>query len=415
MPLEQQERKSLHRVLLQTFVGPDDLELFADLELGVRLYDVVEEQPLPAMLLKLINWCDTRGRAEDLVKAALERTGRNGEARDALTTILTTLAGRDGARSLLKRMPTIDQLADIVRHQQEQIAELQRTLTAGSIAPANRAVEKLQDAGENASLTSEEASSLETIVLSAGRPALLVQNGTFAAPPSTWSILNDHRPAIDAVARSVGRVEVEGHAHFTWLGTAFLVAPTVAATAGYVARELYMGAATFGPHALRQGLRAWVNFRAEVGSGVTDNCGITDVIGVHPSLDVAFLRLAADERAWSRLPLRIGDPTRAGVESPVYLIGFPARDSRRPPDIMEKVFGNIFDVKRLQPGRIVSVEPATVKHDCSTLGGNGGSPLLDLSSHQVIGVHARGRHLEPGEAVRLDGLRQDPVWMRALR
>jgi V8-like Glu-specific endopeptidase len=46
-------------------------------------------------------------------------------------------------------------------------------------------------------------------------------------------------------------------------------------------------------------------------------------------------------------------------------------------------------------------------HDCSKLGGNSGSCVIDLETNQVIGLHFGGRYLGRNSAVALWELRDD--------
>ena len=62
-------------------------------------------------------------------------------------------------------------------------------------------------------------------------------------------------------------------------------------------------------------------------------------------------------------------------------MGFPAKDADRNVSAeMERIFADVYDVKRLQPGRATQYTDgeSSMSHDCSTLGGNSGSPLFDL-------------------------------------
>ena len=70
---------------------------------------------------------------------------------------------------------------------------------------------------------------------------------------------------------------------------------------------------------------------------------------------------------------------------------------------MRQIFSDIYDVKRLQPGVITSWTDGADMfiHDCSTLGGNSGSPVLDLEPHQVVGLHFGGRYLSGNDAIPL--------------
>lgn len=63
--------------------------------------------------------------------------------------------------------------------------------------------------------------------------------------------------------------------------------------------------------------------------------------------------------------------------SEVVLIGYPADDPRnsviKEKEDRAKIFRNVYNVKRLQPGVVLRVEPSVISHDASTLGGNSGS------------------------------------------
>jgi endonuclease G len=88
------------------------------------------------------------------------------------------------------------------------------------------------------------------------------------------------------------------------------------------------------------------------------------------------------------------------VKQQVAVIGYPARDSRVPEvELMDRIFGNVYNKKRLAPGQLIGMDGSDLKHDCSTLGGNSGSVVLSLDSGQAIGLHFSGRFLEANFAV----------------
>jgi len=78
---------------------------------------------------------------------------------------------------------------------------------------------------------------------------------------------------------------------------------------------------------------------------------------------------------------------------------------------MHRIFAGIYEKKRLAPGRIVSVGAAgkTLTHDCTTLGGNSGSCVVDLNTHSVIGLHFEGEYTKTNTAILLSGLAGDPL------
>ena len=66
---------------------------------------------------------------------------------------------------------------------------------------------------------------------------------------------------------------------------------------------------------------------------------------------------------------------------------------------MQSIFGDVYDKKRLAPGQVTEARPDVVLHDCSTLGGNSGSVVLDLATGEAVGLHFAGRFLEANYAV----------------
>jgi endonuclease G len=90
----------------------------------------------------------------------------------------------------------------------------------------------------------------------------------------------------------------------------------------------------------------------------------------------------------------------AQAEQQVAVIGYPARDSRVPDDqLMQSIFGNVYNKKRLAPGQVTKARADVLLHDCSTLGGNSGSVVLDLATGEAVGLHFAGRFLETNFAV----------------
>ena len=98
----------------------------------------------------------------------------------------------------------------------------------GALAAGRRGLTKIRRAGDTRpSLTEEEVTGLEAIIILEGRPAILIRDGHFAPPPVEWAILEEYRQTIERILPSVGRVEVTGHPRLDWIGTGFLVAPTL--------------------------------------------------------------------------------------------------------------------------------------------------------------------------------------------
>jgi hypothetical protein len=271
---------------------------------------------------------------------------------------------------------------------------------------------KLADGRED-DLDDRERLGLTAVILLEGRPAILIQDGDFRTPPHEWSRLTQCRDRVREVIARSGRVEVEGHLDYEWVGTASLVAPTTLMTNRHVAQEF---CARVGPAwTFRQGMTSRIDFLGELGSTTSVEFEITDVIGLHEKHDLALLRVQSVSPDGRVLP----DPLSVAASEPrdllgrdVYVVGYPALDSRRnEPEQLRQIFAEVYDVKRLQPGRTVgySTMYSAIEHDCSTLGGNSGSPVVDLETHQVIGLHFGGRFGVGNYAVPLWMLAGDPL------
>ncbi len=265
----------------------------------------------------------------------------------------------------------------------------------------------------DADLDDAERFGLRAIVQFEGRPAILVQDGDFARPPHEWSRLAAYRDGIRAVIARSGRIEVSGHVELDWVGTGALVGPDVLMTNRHVAQEFCARAGE--RWAFRQGMAASIDFLEEHGRTASLEFEITEAIAIHEQHDLALLRVAGaapDGRALPEpLALAAAEPPHL-FERDVYVVGYPAWDSRRgEPGAMRRIFADVYNVKRLQPGRAIGYSSmySALEHDCSTLGGNSGSPVVDLETHQVVGLHFGGRYGVGNYAVPLWQLTDDPL------
>jgi len=79
----------------------------------------------------------------------------------------------------------------------------------------------------------------EAIILEHGRPALLIQNGTFEVPENDqWKTrLYPHKRTLEDVIERVGRVELTHHPEFQWVGTAWMLTDNLAVTNRHVAQS----------------------------------------------------------------------------------------------------------------------------------------------------------------------------------
>jgi len=152
------------------------------------------------------------------------------------------------------------------------------------------------------------------------------------------------------------QVEVKGHPAMDWIGTGWLVAPDVVITNRHVAKEFSRQSGR--SWVFEPGMKGRIDFHEEFGGGPALEFSLTEVIGVHDDHDMALFR--ATKRSGGKAlppPLKLAPTSskpRKGRE--VYVVGYPASDSRRnDPDEMRRIFDNIYNVKRLQPGELKRV------------------------------------------------------------
>lgn len=231
------------------------------------------------------------------------------------------------------------------------------------------------------------------IIRASKRPSVLVRNGSFEAPDGeSWQqLLDQNRPAIERSIPAVGRMELEGHPNLQWCGTGFLVASDTVATNRHVAELFLMNDGqgfTWKTDASGTAVHARIDFRGEHEIADHEKHTVVDVLHVEPphGPDLALLRID---------PLRLQcDPlafsTTVGIDDLVVTIGYPCREPSMSPDfeaVLERIFGTTFGVKRLAPGKVTKASTTTIWHDCTTLGGNSGSAVIDVESGAVIGLH----------------------------
>jgi hypothetical protein len=267
-------------------------------------------------------------------------------------------------------------------------------------------------------LVPEERLGLECVLLLYGRPAVLVTEERLASVPPFWNLLEDQREDIEMAQRGVGRVELLGHPEYDWAGTGFLVNETCLLTTRRIADLFAEG--RNGVWSFRPGISAWMNYRTQYQQPASAGYRVRGIFGVVEPYDLALLEVEPPpQRNRVPAPLALAAQAPPRLEGrPVYLIGYPVRDARRnEPEAITRIFRDVYNVKRVQPGVLRgTLQFGTLpflQTDCAPLGQNAGAPILDLETHQVLGIQLSGRYLEPGTAIPLWTLRDDPLFRRA--
>jgi hypothetical protein len=289
----------------------------------------------------------------------------------------------------------------------------------GQLLEAAIAALQKASASEKPELTPEEVLGLESAILLYGRPAILVSRGHLASPAPFWNVLEDQREDIELAHRGVGRIEMLGHPEYDWAGTGFLVNDTTLLTTRRTI-EIFAETNGEGQWQFRPGITGWMNYQEDYQKSPSAAYRIQAILGVHDKYDLALLKVEPPHQATDTpIPLALAAEPPPRLEGQqVYLIGYPVRDARRnEPEPIVRIFRDVYNVKRVQPGTLRGVLQfrgvQLLQHDCAMLGDSAGSCLVDLESHQVLGLQLTGRYLEVGTAIPLWVLRDDAMLQRA--
>ncbi len=260
---------------------------------------------------------------------------------------------------------------------------------------------------------SSELGNLEAIVKLVGRPPMLIRNDEVEMVPLP------ELPGADAAIQgvqgwiqSVGRIEFRNH-EMAWGGTGWVVEVTDEGAlvvtnrhvAQLVARRKADGTAVFlrSPAGPRFG--AAIDFKEESGSIVGDRSKTAELTQIKflaedTAADVALLLIEAADFAFPTPFRLIDDAEDVRQGELVALIGYPAYDSRNDADAQAKYFKDLYEVKRFAPGKILQeARGGVLTYDCTSLGGNSGSPVIRLSDGKVVGLHFSGLYGKYNAAV----------------
>ncbi|MDJ1503027.1 DNA/RNA non-specific endonuclease [Cytophagaceae bacterium BD1B2-1] len=253
----------------------------------------------------------------------------------------------------------------------------------------------------------------EAMILLHVRPALLIKKNKVILPDSV-ELKNRIRPfikKIEHVIPSVGRIEFL-KAGKKYGGTGWLITEDTIVTNRHVASLVAMKKGksfVFRKNPLGDTMEALIDFKEEYWG---DNVAVpefevelekivymTEDNTTQP--DIAFFKI----KKHNKLPEPIVISTRKIIEKQfVSVIGYPAYDPNSIISTMaaKEVFNNIYEVKRCSPGEILEdvSDSWYFYHDCTTLGGNSGSVVVDNETGSAVGLHFMGEVEKENYAVK---------------
>lgn len=300
---------------------------------------------------------------------------------------------------LLNEGRTADDLESLIVENESSIPP---TDAPGTLVASDVDVVRKVERGE--ALTEQEQIRLEAVVLPDLRPAFDIDTDSFAPLPEHWRRLNDHKPALSTLIKGVGRVDLVGHPSLTIAGTACVAAPDLLMTNRHVAE--HFAEASGAQLQFKPGMSASVDLKHEVGNASSIVLHVVAPAEILHSWDVALLRVAGLPNGIAPLPFAGGAPSVVDGRL-AAVVGYPLMDDSS--NILDqiRIFRGVFFKKRLMPGTLrgfrsvdsFGLQVSALTHDCTTLGGNSGSPLIDVESEVIAGIHFAGKFLDMNFAV----------------
>ena len=251
------------------------------------------------------------------------------------------------------------------------------------------------------------------------RPAFIVQDGDFKLPKDhPWTpALKMYKSKIKKAVKSVGIFEIVRNNKKYPSGTGWLLSEDLVVTNQHVT-EVFCEKVS-GKFRIKKGFeKLTIDFNEEFDRIHDYEFRITEVVHVEEddtslydhTPDLAILRVEKVNANGEKLPppLKLYNKPLE-INQPIAIIGFPSADYKMPLK-RKRIFNNIYDVKRLQPGMIKKIKMLydfDFQHDCATLVGNSGSPVIDIATGKVVGTHFAGSlNVFEGYAVRIEVLKK---------
>ena len=303
----------------------------------------------------------------------------------------------------------------LLKPQSEEPRELASDLTEARVSRASLVDSPVDDAGDL-----DPAQIREAIVIPSNRPAFLVDGGRPRFKGFWEPILKPHEARVALAIRAVGKVRLEGGKN-PWVGTAFVVGDGLAMTASYSVSEFAFGSCA--TVELKPGVQAMIDFSDALSlSSQEATARVVRIRFIHPFFQVSLLELEDMPAGVTALDLAAQMPSKLANRA-VVVLSFADRDGRVPRALQNGIYGKQLGRLFIQPGRAMQLSqtpgcpsvPALL-HDCLTMRGSGGAPVVDLETGYVIGIHTHGEFLRGGYAQPTWELARDPnVWGHPIR
>ncbi|MFO1168591.1 MAG: phospholipase D-like domain-containing protein [Rhodoblastus sp.] len=221
--------------------------------------------------------------------------------------------------------------------------------------------------------------------------------------------LDSRRAALQPLMPLIGRIDVTNFPNIDYVGSGWFVDKDIVVTNRHVANLIarwdgrkFAFSHGIGGRAVASSFNTLHEFD-DLAPNTERSFAVTDVLYIEPEPgpDIAFLRVnrRTDGARADRIEIA---PNDIGEGKKVFVVGYPARASKRvipDQDLMKRLYRDRYDVKRAAPGFTMGPQNNSTRHDCTTLGGNSGSVVLDLETGKAVGLHFAGLYQEANYAV----------------
>jgi len=303
---------------------------------------------------------------------------------------------------------------DILKDDKESADEIHNIIESGNNLPiakrlgiSHKAITKAMT-GPRAELPLAEA-----MIRLHLRPALLIRNNKIETPDSAEmrKRLIPYFPKLESRIPSIGRIDFKKLGK-RFGGTGWMITEDILVTNRHVAKlfaEKKGKVLVFRKNAIGETVEAFIDFKEEyVGPNIAApqfEVAIEKVLYMteeNPSQpDIAFVKIKRHPQLPNPIP--VSDKSLSENQF-ISVIGYPAYD---PDGIISssaasKVFGGIYEVKRCSPGEVMQYDKDSwyFFHDCTTLGGNSGSSVIDNATGLSVGLHFQGEVEKENYAVK---------------